>query len=126
MTFFRYARTKGGGTGSFVLFCPVLNCRNTLKVRYLLYYTRNIAQSALCRVWSAAKVRCRQAQSTSTNKTTHSKHGQDTRAFVLVLCSPCLSVSLSVCLSPCLSVCFPVPFCLNTRVNNWLNSYIER
>ncbi len=126
MTFFRYARTKGGGTGSFVLFCPVLNCRNTLKVRYLLYYTRNIAQSVLCRMWRAANVRNKQTQSTPTNNTTRPNNGQDTRAFVLVLCSPCLSVCLSVCLSSCLSVCFPVPFCLNVRVNNQLNSYIER
>nr|DAJ58665.1 MAG TPA: hypothetical protein [Caudoviricetes sp.] len=36
--------------GSFAMFCPVLNCRNTLKVRYLLYYAYNIAQSALCRL----------------------------------------------------------------------------
>ena len=75
VTFFRYARTKGGGMGYFAMFYPVLHCRNALNIRYLLYYTCNIAQSALCRLWRAANVRNRQAQSTPTNNTTRHKHG---------------------------------------------------
>lgn len=75
VTFFRYARTKGGGMGCFAMFCPVLHCRNALKVRYLLYYTRNIACRAFCRLWRAANVRNRQAQSTPTNNTTRPNNG---------------------------------------------------
>ena len=70
VTFFRYARTKGGGMGYFAMFCPVLHCRNALEVRYLLYYTHNIAQGVFCRLWRAANVSDRQTQSTPTNDTT--------------------------------------------------------
>lgn len=74
VTFFRCARTKGGGMGYFVLFCPVSHCRKALNVRYLLYYTHNIAQSPLWRLWRAANVSDRQTQSTPTNNTTRPKH----------------------------------------------------
>lgn len=126
MTFFRYARTKGGGMGYFVLFYPVLHCRNALNIRYLLYYTHNIAQSALCRLWRAANVCDKQTQSTPANNTTRAK----------IRVSLCLCFALFVCLFVCqslclslfvsLSVCFPVPFCLIVRVNGQLNSYTER
>lgn len=129
MTFFRYARTKGGGMGYFAMFCPALHCRNALKVRYLLYYTHNIAQSALCRLWRTANARNRQAQSTPTNNTTRPNTAK-IRA-PLRLCFALLArlfVCLFVCLSlfVSLSVCFPVPFRLNARVNGQLNSYTER
>lgn len=129
MTFFRYARTKGGGTGYFAMFYPVLNCRNTLDVRYLLYYTRNIAQSALCRL-------CGLQMSVTGKRKAHqqtTRRAQSTAKIrvSLCLCFPlfvCLSLCLFVSLSLCLSVFpfVPVPFCLNARVNNQLNSYIER
>lgn len=129
MTFFRYARTKGGGMGSFVLFCPVLNCRNALKIRYLLYYTRNIAQSALCRL-------CGLQMSVTGKRKAHqqtTRRAQNTAKIrvPLRLCFPlfvCLFVCLSVCLSlfVSLSVCFLAPFCLIIRVNCRLKSYTER
>lgn len=100
MTFFRYARTKGGGMGYFAMFYPVLHCRNALKVRYLLYYTCNIAQSALCRLLRAANVRNRQTQSTQANK----QRVQNTLKYTY-LCA-CALLSLSLCLF--LSVCFSV------------------
>ena len=128
MTFFRYARTKGGGMGYFAMFYPVLHCRNALKVRYLLYYTHNIAQGVFCRLWRAANVSDRQTQSKQTTR-----HAQNAAKIRVPLClcfapSVCLSVCLSLCLSlfVSLSVCFPVPFCLNVRVNSQLNSYTER
>lgn len=129
MTFFRYARTKGGGMGYFVLFYPVLYCRNTLKVRYLLYYTRNIAQAYFVDCdglrMSATDKRKAHQQTTRHTQGTTKIHVPLCLCFALFVClSLCLFVSLSLCLSVFLFV--PVPFCLNVRVNNQLNSYIER
>ena len=119
----------GGGTGYFAMFYPVLHCRNTLEVRYSLYYSCNIAQSALCRLWGS--------RMSVTDK--HKAHRQTTRhapntakiRVPLCLCFAlfvCISLCLFVCLFLCLSVFpfVPVPFCLNVRVNGKLNSCTER
>ena len=50
VTFFRYARTRGGWYGVFCYVLPCLHCRNALNIRYLLYYTHNIARRAFCRM----------------------------------------------------------------------------
>lgn len=125
MTFFRYARTKGGGMGYFAMFCPALHCRNALNIRYLLYYTHNIAKMyfVACGVLQMSVTDKRKAYQQTT------RHATNTAKIrvSLCLCFPlfvCLSVSLSLCLSVFPFV--PVPFCLNARVNNQLNSYIER
>lgn len=129
MTFFRYARTKGGGMGYFAMFYPVLHCRNALKVRYLLYYTRNITQTHFA-VREGLKMSVTEKHKAHQQTT---RHAQKTTKIHVPLCLCfALFVRLSVCLSLCLSlfvslsVCFPVPFCLNISVNNKLNSYIER
>lgn len=122
MTFFRYARTKGGGMGFFVLFCPVLHCRNALIVRWLLYYTRNIAQACFVACGGLQKV---VADKHKAHQQT-TRHTQNTAKIHVPLC---LCFALFVCLFVSLSLCFSfrlVPFCLNPRVNGRLNSYIER
>lgn len=129
MTFFRYARTKGGGMGCFAMFCPVLHCRNALKVRYLLYYTHNMPQAYfvdcdLLQMFATDKRKAHQ-QTTRHAQTTAKIHVPLCLCFALFVClSVCLFVSLFLCLSVFPYV--PVPFCLNISVNSRLNSYIKR